>query len=74
MIPQNLIDKIKRRKVLKRLNTINVFDFEYSPLGNDQLELNHQEDDGYKFTFRKGKWVLEEFFGVHPVFEHRSQS
>ena len=28
MIPSNLIDKIERRKILRRLNTINVFDFE----------------------------------------------
>jgi Golgi nucleoside diphosphatase len=73
MIPPNLIDKIERRKVLRRLNTINVFDFEYTPSENDQLELNHEEDDGYKFTFKGDKWVLEEFFGAHPVFEHGTQ-
>ena len=60
MIPSNLIDKIERRKILRRLNTINVFDFEYAPNENDQLELNFQEDDGFKFTFRKGKWAMEE--------------
>jgi hypothetical protein len=73
MIPPNLIDKIERRKVLRRLNSFNVFDFEYTPSENDQLELNHQEDDGYKFTFKGDKWVLEEFFGAHPVFEHGTQ-
>lgn len=73
MIPPNLIDKIERRKVLRRLNTVNVFDFEYNPSENDQLELNHEEDDGYKFTFRKGKWVLEEWFGEHPLFEHKDK-
>ena len=31
MIPSNLIDKIERRKILRRLNTKNVFDFEYTP-------------------------------------------
>ena len=73
MIPPNLIDKIERKKVLRRLNTINVFDFEYSPSENDQLELNYQEEDGYKFTFKNGKWVMEEFMGEHPVFEHETK-
>ena len=73
MISPNLIDKIERRKILKRLNTINVFDFEYAPNENDQLELNYQEDDGFKFTFKNGKWVMEEFMGEHLVFEHESQ-
>ena len=70
MTPLNLINKIKRRKILRRLNTINVFDFEYLPSENDQLELNFEEEDGYKFTFKKNKWVLEEWYGEHPVFEH----
>lgn len=73
MIPPNLIDKIERRKVLRRLNTINVFDFEYCPSENDQLELNYQEDDGFKFTFKGVKWVMEEFMGEHLVFGHESQ-
>ena len=73
MIPPNLIHKIERRKVLRRLNTINVFDFEYAPNENDQLKLNYQEDDGFKFTFKGGKWVMEEFMGEHPIFEHESQ-
>ena len=73
MIPPNLIHKIERRKILRRLNTINFFDFEYSPSENDQLELNFEEDDGYKFTFRKGKWILEEWFGEHPIFEHKDK-
>jgi hypothetical protein len=73
MIPSNLIDKIERRKILRRLNTINVFDFDYNPNENDQLELNFQEDDGFKFTFRKGKWILEEWLGEHPIFEHKEK-
>ena len=73
MIPPNLIHKIERRKILRRLNTINVFDFEYDPNENDQLELNYQEDDGFKFTFKGGKWVMKEFMGEHLVFEHESQ-
>jgi len=72
MTPINLIDKIERRKILRRLNTINVFDFEYNPKDNDQLELNFQEYDGYKFTFKNGKWKIEEWYGEHPIFEHQN--
>ena len=53
-------------------NTINVFDFDYSPSENDQLELNYEEDYGYKFTFKKRKWVFEEWYGEHPIFEHQN--
>lgn len=70
MTPLDLIEKIERRKILRRLNTINVFDFEYSPKENDQLELNFSKYDGLKFTFQKGKWVLEEWYCEHPVFKH----
>jgi hypothetical protein len=73
MTPINLIDKIERRKILRRLNTVNVFDFEYAPSENDQLELNFEEDDGYTFNFKKGKWVLEEWYGEHREFEHKDQ-
>ena len=45
MKPINLIDKIERRKVLRRINTINVFDFDYSPSENDQLELNYEGEN-----------------------------
>ena len=58
MTPMNLINKIERRKILRRLNTVNVFDFEYTPSENDQLELNLEEDDGYTFNFKKGKWTF----------------
>ena len=73
MMPLNLINKIERRKILRRLNTVNVFDFEYAPSENDQLELNLEEDDGYTFNFKKGKWMLEEWYGEHPEFEHKDQ-
>tara|TARA_B110000208_G_C11546687_1_gene350089 strand:- start:145 stop:585 length:441 start_codon:yes stop_codon:yes gene_type:complete len=73
MIPLNLINKIERRKILRRLNTVNVFDFKYEPSENDQLELNLEEDDGYTFNFKKGKWMLEEWNGEYSEFEHKSQ-
>jgi len=73
MMQLNLIDKIERRKILRRLNTINVFDFEYTPSENDQLELNLEEDDGYTFNFKKGKWVFEEWYGEHQEFEYKNQ-
>ncbi len=73
MMPLNLINKIERRKILRRLNTVNVFDFEYAPSENDQLELNLEEDDGYTFNFKKGKWVFEDCLGEHQEFEHKDQ-
>ena len=73
MMPLNLINKIERRKILRRLNTVNVFDFEYAPSENDQLELNYGEDDGYTFNFKKGKWVFEEWYGEHQEFEYKNQ-
>jgi hypothetical protein len=73
MMPLNLINKIERRKILGRLNTVNVFDFEYAPSENDQLELNYGEDDGYTFNFKKGKWTLEEWYGEYSEFEYNNQ-
>ena len=73
MTPINLIGKIERRKILRRLNTVNVFDLEYTPSENDQLELNLEEDDGYTFNFKKGKWVLEEWYGEYQEFEYKNQ-
>ena len=73
MTPMNLINKIERRKILRRLNTVNAFDFEYAPSDNDQLELNLEDDDGYTFNFKKGKWVFEEWYGKHQEFEYKNQ-
>jgi hypothetical protein len=73
MMPLNLINKIERRKILRRLNTVNVFDFEYAPSENDQLELNYGEDDEYTFNFKKGKWTLEEWYGEYSEFEYNNQ-
>ena len=73
MMPLNLINKIERRKILRRLNTVNVFDFKYAPSENDQLELNLEEDDGYTFNYKKGKWVFEEWYGEHQEFEYKNQ-
>ena len=73
MMPLNLINKIERRKILRRLNTVNVFDFKYAPSENDQLKLNLEEDDGYTFNFKKGKWVFEEWYGERQEFEYKNQ-
>jgi hypothetical protein len=73
MMPLNLINKIERRKILRRINTVNVFDFEYEPSENDQLELNLEDDDGYTFNFKKGKWMLEEWKGEYSEFEYKNQ-
>ncbi len=71
MFPISLLDKIERKKILRRLNTTNVFDFNYSPTENDQLELNYEEEDGLKFNFINGRWKFEEWYGEHPIFEFK---
>ena len=33
---------------------------------------NLEEEDGYKFTLKNGKWKIEEWYGEHPIFEHQN--
>ena len=35
--------------------------------------MNLEEDDGYTFNFKKGKWVFEEWYGEHQEFEYKNQ-
>ena len=35
--------------------------------------MNIEEDDGYTFNFKKGKWVFEEGYGKHQEFEYTNQ-
>jgi hypothetical protein len=35
--------------------------------------LNLEEDDGYTFNFKKGKWMLEEWNGEYSEFEYKNQ-
>jgi hypothetical protein len=66
-------DQLRSERNLKRrLNLVNVFDFEYEPAEGDFLELFlcpdiEDEDDeemypDYGFEFRKGKWKMLEPF------------
>ena len=59
MMPLNLINKIERRKILRRLNTVNVFDFEYAPSENDQLELNLEKMMDIHSILKKGSGFLK---------------
>jgi hypothetical protein len=62
-------EKISIRSLKRRLNSVNVFDFEYIPQEGDYLELfmvsdfdeNSMSPD-YELEFVKGKWRLLEYF------------
>ena len=62
-------EKISIRSLKRRLNSVNVFDFEYVPQEGDYLELfmvsdfdeNSMSPD-YELEFTKGKWRLLEYF------------
>ncbi len=70
----NPYQQISTRSLKRRLNSINVFDFEYEPIEGDYLELflspdiecfDDEEEDvkfdpDYILEFKKGKWVLLE--------------
>ena len=65
----HMLDVIQQQKILRRLNTINVFDFEYLPNENDKLFIHEDEDNYIEFEFKKGKWRKVEFLGLHYHFE-----
>ncbi len=73
-INSNLIKNVKRR-----LNKINVFDFEYMPVEGDYLEffieIDFEEEDeimpNYRFEYRKGKWKILKDYEM-PIFNHKS--
>ena len=46
----HMLDVIQERKILRRLNTTNVFDFEYHPNENDKLFIH--EDVDYDIVFK----------------------
>lgn len=65
-------ETISIRSLKRRLNSINVFDFEYEPQEGDFLELffapEIDEDEvlpEYELEFFKGKWKLVEPFEFH---------
>lgn len=66
----NPYDKISFRSLQRRLNSVNVFDFEYDPQEGDYLELyvtpNQEGEEiefpDFKLEFNHGMWrLLEEF-------------
>ena len=69
----NPYDKISSRSLKRRLNSVNVFDFEYDPQEGDYLELyitpykegEEIEFPDFKLEFNNGKWrLLEEFESI----------
>ena len=60
--PNRLFTPIVKRKILRRLNTVeSVFDFEYKPQQSDLLKLCGEFDE-YYCEFDNGKWVWLENF------------
>lgn len=70
----SMLDVIQQRKILRRLNTTNVFDFEYHPTENDKLFIHEDEDYYIEFEFKKGKWRKVEFLGIHTYYEFEKES
>ena len=70
----HMLDIIQERKILRRLNTTNVFDFEYHPNENDKLFIHEDEDYYIEFEFKKGKWRKVKFLGMHTHFEFEKES
>lgn len=65
-------ETISIRSLKRRLNSINVFDFEYEPQEGDFLELYFAPEideeeilPDYEIEFSKGKWKLLEPFEFH---------
>ena len=65
----NLFLEIRDRKIERRLNRYNVFDFDYSPIENDQLFLHENEDEFIELRFENGKWSVIESLGSFKHFE-----
>ena len=62
-------EKISIRSLKRRLNSVNVFDFEYVPQEGDYLELfmvsefdEKSMSPDYELEYTKGKWRLLEYF------------
>ena len=65
----NLFHEIMDRKIERRLNRFNVFDFDYTPSENDQLFLHENEDEFIELRFENGKWSVVESLGSFKHFE-----
>lgn len=76
----NLYDRYIIKKIKKRLNTYNVFDFEYTPNEGDYLELfckiysdeySDENDPDFRLEYIKGKWVV---FEEHEISRYRHKT
>ena len=73
--------KISIRSLKRRLNSVNLFDFEYEPQDGDYLELFMVSDfdeksisPDYELEFTKGKWRLLEYFESFEFKHGKKQS
>ena len=68
----NLIGVIQERKLLRRMNTRNVFDFDYNPKESDKLFIYFDKDleDYIELEFINGKWKKIGPLGMHSENKH----
>lgn len=76
----NLYDRYIIKKIKKRLNSCNVFDFEYTPNEGDYLELfykiysdeySDENEPDFRLEYVKGKWVV---FKEHEISRYRHKT
>ena len=65
-----ILDIIQQKKMLRRMNTLNVFDFEYAPNEGDKLFIYENEVEYIELEFKGGKWKKINFFGIHSNNKH----
>ena len=83
LIIPNLFELYLAKNLKKRLNSTNVFDFDYKAQEGDCLELFSEEiseadfdpedlEASHRFEFRKGKWQAIEPFDA-TIYEHQNE-
>lgn len=77
-IGPNLYHQIIIKKLKRRINNKNIFDFEYEPQNGDYLELyvennlEEEKEPDYRFEFLRNKWKLLEDFEMNQYY-HESK-
>lgn len=76
----NLYDQYIIKKIKKRLNSYNVFDFDYTPKDGDYLELfcniysdeySDENEPDFRLEYIKGKWIV---FEEHEISRYRHKT
>ena len=82
MLPYMVDEKIiinNKAMLLKRINEVDAFDIELSPKNKDRLQLtftctdSHDQQITYGYSYKKGKWVEEDFDPLEWSWHHDEQ-